>query len=105
MTGIITDIQKFSLHDGKGIRTTVFFKGCNMRSTGAITRKPFRPNHSVPFMNANVSIADTAITVLPGPGLPLDKKKAWKRSIASWRPICHTTGNRTVVLPFPGENR
>lgn len=31
MTGIITDIQKFSLHDGKGIRTTVFFKGCNMR--------------------------------------------------------------------------
>lgn len=31
MTGIITDIQKFSLHDGKGIRTTIFFKGCNMR--------------------------------------------------------------------------
>ncbi len=31
MTGIITDIQKFSLHDGAGIRTTVFLKGCNMR--------------------------------------------------------------------------
>lgn len=30
MTGIITDIQKFSLHDGPGIRSTVFFKGCNM---------------------------------------------------------------------------
>ena len=30
MTGIIADIQKFSLHDGPGIRTTVFFKGCNM---------------------------------------------------------------------------
>lgn len=27
-TGIIFDIQKFSLHDGPGIRTTVFFKGC-----------------------------------------------------------------------------
>lgn len=24
----ITDIQRFSLHDGPGIRTTVFFKGC-----------------------------------------------------------------------------
>ncbi|HME56367.1 MAG TPA: glycyl-radical enzyme activating protein [Candidatus Lokiarchaeia archaeon] len=24
----ITDIQKFSVHDGPGIRTTVFFKGC-----------------------------------------------------------------------------
>lgn len=31
MDGTITDIQKFSLHDGAGIRTTVFFKGCNMR--------------------------------------------------------------------------
>lgn len=24
----ITDIQKYSIHDGNGIRTTVFFKGC-----------------------------------------------------------------------------
>ncbi len=31
LTGIITNIQKFSLHDGTGIRTTVFLKGCNMR--------------------------------------------------------------------------
>lgn len=31
MNGIITDIQKFSLTDGDGIRTTVFLKGCNMR--------------------------------------------------------------------------
>lgn len=31
MDGLITDIQRFSLHDGTGIRTTVFFKGCNMR--------------------------------------------------------------------------
>ena len=27
-TGIIFDIKKFSIHDGPGIRTTVFFKGC-----------------------------------------------------------------------------
>ncbi len=30
-SGLITDIQRFSLNDGPGIRTTVFFKGCNMR--------------------------------------------------------------------------
>ncbi|NOR45629.1 MAG: glycyl-radical enzyme activating protein [Candidatus Delongbacteria bacterium] len=28
MKGTIFNIQKFSLHDGPGIRTTVFFKGC-----------------------------------------------------------------------------
>ena len=30
MIGNITDIQRFSLNDGDGIRTTIFFKGCNM---------------------------------------------------------------------------
>jgi pyruvate formate lyase activating enzyme len=29
--GIITDIQRFCVHDGPGIRSTVFFKGCNLR--------------------------------------------------------------------------
>ena len=28
MTGFIFDIKRFTLHDGPGIRTTVFFKGC-----------------------------------------------------------------------------
>jgi len=31
MQGIVFDIQKFSTHDGPGIRTTVFLKGCNNR--------------------------------------------------------------------------
>ena len=31
MTGIIFDIQRFAIHDGPGIRTTVFLKGCSAR--------------------------------------------------------------------------
>ncbi len=27
----VTNIQKYSIHDGDGIRTTVFFKGCHLR--------------------------------------------------------------------------
>lgn len=27
----VTNIQKYSIHDGDGIRTTVFFKGCGLR--------------------------------------------------------------------------
>lgn len=30
MKGIVFDIQKFALHDGPGIRTTVFLKGCEL---------------------------------------------------------------------------
>ena len=31
MKVIVSNIQRFCLHDGPGIRTTVFFKGCNLR--------------------------------------------------------------------------
>lgn len=31
MKGRVFNIQRFSVHDGPGIRTTVFFKGCNLR--------------------------------------------------------------------------
>lgn len=30
LTGIVFGIQRFSIHDGPGIRTTVFLKGCNV---------------------------------------------------------------------------
>lgn len=31
MDGVVFDIQRFCVHDGPGVRTTVFLKGCNMR--------------------------------------------------------------------------
>lgn len=29
--GTIFDIKRFATHDGSGIRTTIFFKGCPLR--------------------------------------------------------------------------
>ena len=31
MTGIVFDIQHYSIHDGPGVRTNVFLKGCPLR--------------------------------------------------------------------------
>jgi pyruvate formate lyase activating enzyme len=32
-TGLVFDIRRFSIHDGPGLRTTVFLKGCPLRCT------------------------------------------------------------------------
>ena len=31
MKGIVSDIKRFAIHDGDGIRTTVFLKGCSLK--------------------------------------------------------------------------
>ena len=33
MKGLIFDIKRFAIHDGPGIRTTIFFKGCPLHCT------------------------------------------------------------------------
>lgn len=38
--GLIFNIQKFSIHDGPGIRTTVFFKGCPLKCNGVQILNP-----------------------------------------------------------------
>lgn len=43
----IFNIQRFSIHDGPGIRTTVFFKGCNLRCQWCHNPEAF---HAAPQM-------------------------------------------------------
>lgn len=54
-TGVIFDIKRYSIHDGPGIRTTVFFKGCplscwwchNPESQSAFTKVIYRPERCI----------------------------------------------------------
>lgn len=43
MKGIVTNIQRFSIHDGPGIRTTVFLKGCDLRCFWCHNPETLRP--------------------------------------------------------------
>lgn len=47
MRACIFNIQKFSLHDGPGIRTTVFFKGCPLRCAWCANPESLRPGFEV----------------------------------------------------------
>lgn len=51
MDGRIFEIQRFSLFDGPGIRTTVFFKGCNMRCLWCHNPESQSPDNELTFYN------------------------------------------------------
>ncbi len=49
MDGMITEIERFSLNDGPGIRTTVFFKGCNMKCAWCHNPETIRMNRELHY--------------------------------------------------------
>ncbi len=49
LSGVIFSIQRFSIHDGPGIRTTVFFKGCSLRCFWCHNPEGLRPDPEIQF--------------------------------------------------------
>ncbi len=49
MEGLVFDVQRFSVHDGPGIRTTVFFKGCPLRCAWCHNPESLRPRAELDF--------------------------------------------------------
>ena len=50
----VSNIQRFSLHDGPGIRTTVFMKGCNLKCPWCCNPENIDYNFTA-FNNLNVN--------------------------------------------------
>src|ERR1700687_6201458 len=51
VVGRVFDIQRFSLHDGPGIRTTVFLKGCPLRCLWCHNPEGIGASPSVSFLS------------------------------------------------------
>ena len=53
MIGTVFDIQRFSVHDGPGIRTTVFMKGCSLRCAWCHNPEGLSPEPQLKFDKSN----------------------------------------------------
>ncbi len=49
VTGVTVDVNRFSLHDGPGIRTTVFLKGCPLHCTWCHNPEAILPRPQLSF--------------------------------------------------------
>ena len=63
MNGIVLDVQKFSLDDGPGIRTTVFLKGCMMRCLWCHNPESFELNPQLSYDDTHCCNCGNCIAV------------------------------------------
>jgi pyruvate formate lyase activating enzyme len=76
--GRVFNVQRYSLHDGPGIRTTVFLKGCALGCLWCANPESAKPDPELGFLEARCSRCGECFPVCPyeaitpGPeGLPL----------------------------------
>lgn len=61
--GTIINIQKYCVHDGPGIRTTVFFKGCPLRCWWCHNPESHNPKHEIMFFRERCSSCGACVKV------------------------------------------
>ncbi len=65
MKGLVTDIQRFSVHDGPGIRTTVFLKGCSLRCAWCHNPETLRPGPELQVLPERCIGCGTCVEACP----------------------------------------
>lgn len=100
--GIIFDIQRFSLHDGPGIRTLVFLKGCPLKCLWCANPEGISHEVSI-FNNKNKCIGcgacltackAGAITFIEDEGYVIDRHKC---SLSGRCAIVCPTGSKEII--------
>lgn len=112
--GVVFDIQRYSLHDGPGVRTIVFLKGCPLRcrwcsnpESQAIEPELFYRDASCIGCNACIPVCPVQALARANPGF-VDREKC--TSCGKCTEVCPTdaltmTGKRMSVAQVMAELR
>lgn len=71
MDGTIVNIQRFSVHDGPGIRTTVFLKGCPLRCRWCHNPESHLPQPQQGWLQARCTLCGRCLPACPVGALTL----------------------------------
>lgn len=63
--GLVFNIQKFSIHDGPGIRTTVFMKGCSLACKWCSNPESINPNREIMMYDVRCIMCKKCVEACP----------------------------------------
>jgi len=92
--GTVFDIQDFSLHDGPGIRTTIFFKGCPLRCAWCQNPESQQKHAELLVDTDKCDGCARCVFVCPHRAIAIRDGKA-----VTNRQLCEGAGDCTTVCP------
>jgi pyruvate formate lyase activating enzyme len=97
--GTIFDIKKFSIHDGPGIRTTIFFKGCPLSCWWCHNPESQTPEPEVMLWpdrcircGACISVCTQGATTWDSESIAIDREKCTRCGVCV--EVCHAEARR-----------
>lgn len=87
-TPFITEIQRFSLQDGPGIRTTIFFKGCPLKCPWCHNPETQKPGREFYFYSDKCTSCGRCVEVCPTGASSLMHGPDGRRVLALNRNVC-----------------
>lgn len=82
-TGVITEIKKFATHDGPGIRTTIFLKGCPLRCKWCSNPETQQPYSQLYYISKRCKGYGACQNTCPVDAISMDKDNKINREKCS----------------------
>ena len=95
MKGKVYDIQRFAIHDGPGIRTLVFMKGCPLECLWCSTPQTQRSSPDLLYIEVNCKKCLRCVDVCPEKAITFSDKE----KIEINRKICNNCGQCVDICP------
>lgn len=106
--GVTTNVQRFSTHDGPGIRTVVFLKGCPLRCLWCCNPETQRPETEMGLAPDKCTQCGRCLSRCPSQALSLEEGRVRLERrlclscapLAEGRPPCEAVCPEEVFVPY-----